>query len=80
MRASGNYVRSSLGDLFVIRVAGNIIAPSLVGRVEFAAERFDTKLVVVRGRTHCDAIEATPEFLQNPAAIILAISRPSSNA
>jgi carbonic anhydrase len=55
-----------LGDLFVIRVAGNIIAPSLVGSVEFAAERFDTKLVVVLGHSHCGAIEATLEFLQNP--------------
>ena len=36
-----------LGDLFVIRVAGNIVAPSLVGSVEFAAERFHTRLVVV---------------------------------
>jgi carbonic anhydrase len=55
-----------LGDLFVIRVAGNIIAPSLVGSVEFAAERFGTKLVVVLGHSHCGAIEATLEFLQNP--------------
>jgi carbonic anhydrase len=57
-----------LGDLFVIRVAGNIIAPSLVGSVEFAAERFDTKLVVVLGHTHCGAVEATLEFLQNPGS------------
>jgi carbonic anhydrase len=57
-----------LGDLFVIRVAGNIIAPSLVGSVEFAAERFDTKLVVVLGHSHCGAVEATLEFLQNPGS------------
>jgi carbonic anhydrase len=57
-----------LGDLFVIRVAGNIIAPSLVGSVEFAAERFGTKLVVVLGHTHCGAIEATLEFLQKPGS------------
>lgn len=56
-----------LGDLFVIRVAGNIVAPSLVGSVEFAASRFDTKLVVVLGHTRCGAIAATLEDLQDPA-------------
>jgi carbonic anhydrase len=55
-----------LGDLFVIRVAGNIVAPSLVGSVEFAASRFDTKLVVVLGHTRCGAIAATLEDLQDP--------------
>jgi carbonic anhydrase len=48
-----------LGDLFVIRVAGNIVAPSQVGSVEFAAERFGTRLVVVMGHSHCGAIDAT---------------------
>src|SRR5689334_13405161 len=48
-----------LGDLFVIRVAGNIVAPSQVGSVEFACERFGTRLVVVMGHTHCGAIDAT---------------------
>lgn len=52
-----------LGDLFVVRVAGNIVAPSLVGSVEFAAERFGTKLVVVLGHTGCGAILATLEEL-----------------
>src|SRR5580658_1309103 len=47
-----------LGDLFVIRVAGNIIAPSLVGSVEFAAANFATQLVVVMGHTQCGAVEA----------------------
>jgi carbonic anhydrase len=55
-----------LGDLFVIRVAGNIIAPSLVGSVEFAAERMGTRLVVVLGHTQCGAIAATIEALENP--------------
>jgi len=50
-----------LGDLFVIRVAGNIVAPSQVGSVEFAAERFGTRLVVVMGHSSCGAIEATLE-------------------
>jgi carbonic anhydrase len=48
-----------LGDLFVIRVAGNVVAPSQIGSVEFAAERFGTRLVVVMGHTDCGAIEAT---------------------
>ena len=55
-----------LGDLFVIRVAGNIVASSLVGSVEFAAERFGTRLVVVVGHTQCGAIAATLETLLNP--------------
>lgn len=57
-----------LGDLFVIRVAGNIVAPSQVGSVEFAAERFGTRLVVVLGHSQCGAIQATLEQLQQPTA------------
>lgn len=57
-----------LGDLFVIRVAGNIVAPSLVGSVEFAAEAFQTRLVVVLGHSQCGAIAATIEQLRRPAA------------
>ncbi len=57
-----------LGDLFVIRVAGNIVAPSQVGSVEFAAARFRTRLVVVLGHSQCGAILATLEELQNPVA------------
>ena len=56
-----------LGDLFVIRVAGNIVAPSQVGSVEFAASRFGTRLVVVLGHSQCGAILATLEELQQPA-------------
>lgn len=55
-----------LGDLFVIRVAGNIVAPSQVGSVEFAAARYGTPLVVVLGHTQCGAIQATIEQLQQP--------------
>jgi carbonic anhydrase len=51
------------GDLFVIRVAGNIVAPSQIGSVEFAAGRFDTRLVVVMGHSQCGAIVATLEEL-----------------
>ena len=57
-----------LGDLFVIRVAGNIVAPSQVGSVEFAAERFHTRLVVVLGHTQCGAVTATLEQLRRPAS------------
>ena len=57
-----------LGDLFVIRVAGNIVAPSQVGSIEFAASRFGTRLVVVLGHTQCGAIQATIEELQQPVA------------
>ena len=56
-----------LGDLFVIRVAGNIVASSQVGSVEFAAARFGTRLVVVLGHSRCGAVLATLEELQLPA-------------
>lgn len=56
----------TLGDLFVIRVAGNIVAPSQVGSIEFAADRFGTQLVVVLGHTQCGAVEATIEQLERP--------------
>jgi len=55
-----------LGDLFVIRVAGNIVASSQVGSVEFAAERFGTPLVVVLGHSQCGAVSATLEELMRP--------------
>jgi len=55
------------GDLFVIRVAGNIVSPSQVGSVEFAAARFDTRLVVVMGHSQCGAIVATVEELLGEA-------------
>lgn len=55
-----------LGDLFVIRVAGNIVAPSQIGSVEFAVERFHTRLVVVMGHSSCGAITATIEELGRP--------------
>ena len=55
-----------LGDLFVIRVAGNIVAPSQVGSVEFAAARYGTRLVAVLGHSQCGAILATLEELLAP--------------
>ena len=48
-----------LGDLFVIRIAGNIVAPSQIGSIEFAVETFQTPLVVVLGHTRCGAVAAT---------------------
>ena len=57
-----------LGDLFVIRVAGNIVASSQVGSVEFAAVKFNTRLVVVLGHSQCGAVQATLEELQQDTA------------
>lgn len=56
-----------LGDLFVIRVAGNVVAPSQIGSVEFAVEKFGTPLVVVLGHSHCGAVTACVEALMNEA-------------
>jgi carbonic anhydrase len=56
-----------LGDLFVIRVAGNIVAPSQIGSVEFAATRFGTRLVVVLGHSQCGAVLATLDALRQEA-------------
>ena len=56
-----------LGDLFVVRVAGNIASPSQLGSIEFAAEQFGTPLVVVLGHSQCGAVAATLQALQHPA-------------
>ncbi|MEJ2483775.1 MAG: carbonic anhydrase [Gemmatimonadota bacterium] len=55
-----------LGDLFVIRVAGNIIAPSLIGSVEFAVSEFGTRLVLVMGHTRCGTVQATIDEIRRP--------------
>jgi carbonic anhydrase len=52
------------GDLFVVRIAGNIVAPSVVGSIEFAASLFGTRLVVVMGHTRCGAVSATVRAIQ----------------
>lgn len=57
----------TLGDLFVIRVAGNIAAPSQIGSIEYAAEQLGTPLVVVLGHSHCGAVTATIKELQQPS-------------
>jgi carbonic anhydrase len=56
-----------LGDLFVVRVAGNIVAPSLLASIEFAAANFGSSLVVVLGHTKCGAVNATIKHVQSPA-------------
>ncbi len=56
-----------LGDLFVIRVAGNVAAPTQVGSIEFAASKFGVPLCVVLGHTHCGAIAATIDAIQSPS-------------
>ena len=57
----------ALGDLFVIRVAGNVAAPSQIGSIEFAAEQFHTRLVVVLGHSSCGAVQATLKELDCPS-------------
>ena len=52
------------GDLFVVRIAGNVVAPSIIGSIEFAAAQFGTRLVVVMGHTKCGAIDATVHALE----------------
>lgn len=54
-----------LGDLFVVRVAGNIVAPSQIGSVEFAAAKLGTRLVVVLGHSNCGAVDATLQSLKS---------------
>ena len=56
-----------LGDLFVIRVASNIVGPSQIGSIEFAATEFGTRLVVVMGHSHCGAIATTLKELKQPS-------------
>lgn len=67
-RAPAEFVfDQGLGDLFVIRVAGNIAAPSQVGSIEFAVEQFGIALVVVLGHSNCGAVRATLAHLAAPA-------------
>lgn len=53
------------GDLFVVRIAGNVVAPSVVGSIEFAAAQYGTRLVVVLGHTRCGAVAATVKGIQS---------------
>jgi carbonic anhydrase len=56
-----------LGDLFVVRVAGNIVTQSQLGSVEYAVERFGTRLLVVLGHSHCGAVGAALKEIEHPA-------------
>lgn len=58
-----------LGDLFVIRVAGNIVGPSVTGSVEFAAEALGTRLVVVLGHSRCGLVSATLDDMERPGTV-----------
>jgi carbonic anhydrase len=55
---------TGFGELFVVRIAGNIVAPSVVGSIEFAAAQFGTRLVVVMGHTHCGAVTASVKAIE----------------
>jgi len=48
-----------LGDLFVVRVAGNILDDVVLGSIEYAASHLDTSLLMILGHSRCGAIEAT---------------------
>ncbi len=60
----------SSGDLFVVRVAGNVAAPSQIGSIEFACQHFGSQLIVVMGHTHCGAVKATVSALTSPPEAI----------
>ncbi len=55
-----------LGDLFVVRVAGNIVEPAGLGSIEYAVGHLGTPLIVVLGHENCGAVSATMEALQPP--------------
>ncbi len=55
-----------LGDLFVVRVAGNVVAPSLLASIEFAAANFGSSTILVLGHTLCGAVNATIGHVKNP--------------
>ena len=50
---------AGIGELFVIRVAGNVVGDNAMGSVEYAVEHLGCKLAVVLGHTHCGAVAAT---------------------
>ena len=58
----------SIGDLFIVRVAGNIATPSQLGSIEYACEHLGSKLIVILGHSHCGAVAATLDSIKNPSA------------
>jgi carbonic anhydrase len=61
---------TGLGELFVIRVAGNIVGPIELASVVYACEHLHTRLVLVLGHTHCGAIKAALDGEAGPVAAI----------
>ncbi len=57
-----------LGDLFVVRVAGNVAAPSQLGSIEYAVSELNTPLVIVLGHSSCGAVKASIEEFHKPSA------------
>jgi carbonic anhydrase len=55
-----------IGDLFVVRVAGNVAEPATVGSIEYATEHLHVPLVVVLGHHKCGAVKATAEASGEP--------------
>ena len=49
---------ASIGDLFVIRVAGNVLDNHQLGSIEYAAAHLSCRLIVMLGHTHCGAVDA----------------------
>ena len=49
---------AGIGELFVIRVAGNVIDDHQLGSIEYAAEHLGCRLIVVMGHNHCGAVDA----------------------
>ena len=62
-----------IGEVFVVRVAGNVVAPSLLASIEFAAENFGSPLILVMGHTQCGAVNATLQHTKNPADVLRSI-------
>jgi carbonic anhydrase len=62
-----------LGDVFVVRVAGNVVDPIALGSIEYAAEHLGSPLLLILGHSHCGAVKATLEAKGKPEGNIGAI-------
>jgi carbonic anhydrase len=72
----------SLGDLFVCRVAGNVVTPEITGSIDYAVDHLEVPLVVVLGHTRCGAVNAAIADPEATGPIGSVISRivPSVNS
>ena len=61
---------AGLGEVFVIRVAGNVVGPTEAASVLYACEHLHTRLLLVLGHTHCGAIKAALDGEAGPVAAI----------